>query len=79
MRAREVFGQEKDEWWKRADAAYSAFPNYRARAGRDISVFVIEVGPLPPLVLLLAEDFAGPHILLDRAVLKLDKWIATRL
>jgi hypothetical protein len=42
MRAREVFGQEKDEWWKRADAAYSAFPNYRARAGRDISVFVIE-------------------------------------
>jgi len=23
---REVFGKEKDEWWKRADAAYSAFP-----------------------------------------------------
>ena len=38
-------------------------------------MFVIEVGPLPPLVLLLAEDFAGPHIWLDRAVLKLDKWI----
>src|SRR5882672_7007933 len=30
MRAREVFGAEKDEWWKRADAAYSEFPGYRA-------------------------------------------------
>jgi len=36
MRAREVFGAEKDEWWKRADAAYSEFPGYRARAGREI-------------------------------------------
>jgi len=42
MRAREVFGEEKDEWWKRADAAYSEFPGYRARAGREIPVFVIE-------------------------------------
>ena len=42
MRAREVFGAEKDEWWKRADAAYSKFPGYRARAGREIPVFVIE-------------------------------------
>jgi F420H(2)-dependent quinone reductase len=42
MRAREVFDEEKDEWWKRADAAYSAFPNYRARAGREIPLFVIE-------------------------------------
>ena len=42
MRAREVFGEEKAEWWKRADAAYSAFPGYRARAGREIPVFVIE-------------------------------------
>ena len=42
MRAREVFGEEKDAWWKRADAAYSEFPGYRARAGREIPVFVIE-------------------------------------
>ena len=42
MRAREVFGAEKDEWWKRADAAYSKFPGYRERAGREIPVFVIE-------------------------------------
>ncbi len=40
--AREVFGEEKDEWWKRADAAYSKFPGYRARAGREIPVFVVE-------------------------------------
>jgi deazaflavin-dependent oxidoreductase (nitroreductase family) len=33
MRAREVFGREKDEWWKRTDAAYSMFPTYRACAG----------------------------------------------
>jgi deazaflavin-dependent oxidoreductase (nitroreductase family) len=42
MRAREVFGKEKDEWWKRADAAYSEFPVYRARAGREIPVIIIE-------------------------------------
>ena len=42
MRAREVFGAEKNEWWKRADAAYSAFPGYRARAGREIPLFLIE-------------------------------------
>jgi F420H(2)-dependent quinone reductase len=45
MRTREVFGAEKDEWWKRADAAYSEFPAYRARAGREIPVLVLE--PLP--------------------------------
>jgi deazaflavin-dependent oxidoreductase (nitroreductase family) len=31
LRVREVFGEEKKEWWKRADAAYSEFPAYRAR------------------------------------------------
>jgi F420H(2)-dependent quinone reductase len=46
MRASEVFGKEKDEWWKRAaDAAYSMFPTYRAcvgGAGREIPVLVLE-------------------------------------
>jgi hypothetical protein len=27
------------------------------------------VRPLPPFVLFFAEDFAGPHLLLDRAIL----------
>jgi F420H(2)-dependent quinone reductase len=42
LRAREVFGQEKDEWWMRADAAYPHFPAYRARAGREIPMLVLE-------------------------------------
>ncbi len=42
LRTREVFGEEKKEWWKRADAAYSDFPAYRARAGREIPVLVLE-------------------------------------
>jgi len=45
LRAREVFGEEKNEWWKRMDAAFSNFPEYRARAaraGRVIPVLVLE-------------------------------------
>ena len=42
MRAREVFGAEKDGWWKLADAAYPDFPAYRALAGREIPVLVLE-------------------------------------
>src|SRR5713226_737629 len=42
MRAREVFGEEKNEWWKRADAAWPDFPAYRARAGREIPVLLLE-------------------------------------
>ena len=42
MRVREVFGEEKNELWKRADAAWPDFPAYRARAGREIPVLVLE-------------------------------------
>jgi deazaflavin-dependent oxidoreductase (nitroreductase family) len=42
MRVREVFGWEKNEWWKRADTAWPDFPAYRARAGREIPVLVLE-------------------------------------
>src|ERR1700680_2751703 len=31
---RRALGEEKDEWWKRADVAYSKIPEYRARAAR---------------------------------------------
>jgi F420H(2)-dependent quinone reductase len=41
-RVREVSGEEKNEWWERADAAYPEFPAYRARAGREIPVLVLE-------------------------------------
>src|SRR5580692_3808546 len=42
MRVREAFGEEKNEWWKRADAAWPDFPAYRARAGREIPVLLLE-------------------------------------
>ena len=42
MRACEVFGEENNEWWQRADGAYPDFPAYRARAGREIVVLVLE-------------------------------------
>jgi F420H(2)-dependent quinone reductase len=42
MWVHEVFGDEKIEWWKRADAAYPDFPAYRARAGREIPLLVLE-------------------------------------
>ena len=42
MRVREVVGEEKNEWWKRADAAYPEFPSYRARTSREIPVLVVE-------------------------------------
>src|SRR5579864_8099209 len=51
MRVREVFGEEKNEWWKRAEAAYSQFPTYRARAaraGRAIPVLLLPPPPPPP-------------------------------
>jgi deazaflavin-dependent oxidoreductase (nitroreductase family) len=36
MRTREIFGQEKNGWWKRANAAYSGFPAHRPGAGLEI-------------------------------------------
>jgi deazaflavin-dependent oxidoreductase (nitroreductase family) len=42
MRAREIHGAEKDEWWDRADAAYPDFVKYRAAVERDIPLFVLE-------------------------------------
>jgi deazaflavin-dependent oxidoreductase (nitroreductase family) len=42
MRAREVTGQEKAEWWERAVAAYPDYADYQKKAGREIPVFVLE-------------------------------------
>ncbi|GAA4264101.1 nitroreductase family deazaflavin-dependent oxidoreductase [Dactylosporangium darangshiense] len=42
MRAREIFGEEKLQWWDRADEAYPDFIQYRVTAGRDIPLFVLE-------------------------------------
>jgi deazaflavin-dependent oxidoreductase (nitroreductase family) len=42
MRAREVFGEEKELWWSRAYATYTKFVQYREAAPREIPVLVAE-------------------------------------
>ncbi|MEV5383955.1 nitroreductase family deazaflavin-dependent oxidoreductase [Streptomyces sp. NPDC052721] len=42
MRAREVTGAEKAEWWERAVAAYPAYADYQKNTSREIPVFVLE-------------------------------------
>lgn len=40
--AREVTGDEKTVWWKRAVAAYPDYANYQAKTKRQIPVFVLD-------------------------------------
>jgi deazaflavin-dependent oxidoreductase (nitroreductase family) len=42
FRVREVFGDEKAEWWERAVAAYPPYAEYQERTARQIPVFVTE-------------------------------------
>ncbi|WP_031485612.1 nitroreductase family deazaflavin-dependent oxidoreductase [Streptomyces bicolor] len=42
MKAREVTGAEKDEWWERAVAAYPPYADYQEKTDRVIPVFVLE-------------------------------------
>lgn len=42
MIAREVTGDEREEWWKRAVAAYPDYDEYQAKTERIIPVFVLE-------------------------------------
>lgn len=42
MRAREVTGAEKAEWWERAVAAYPPYADYQKKTDRVIPVFVLE-------------------------------------
>ena len=39
--AREVFGDEKAQWWERAVAAYPDYADYQAKTDRQIPVFVL--------------------------------------
>jgi F420H(2)-dependent quinone reductase len=41
-RAREVFGGEKDLWWRRAVDAYPDYADYQRNTDRQIPVFVLE-------------------------------------
>lgn len=42
MRAREVTGAEKAQWWERAVAAYPPYAEYQRKTDREIPVFVLE-------------------------------------
>ncbi|MFJ7147419.1 nitroreductase family deazaflavin-dependent oxidoreductase [Streptomyces sp. NPDC100445] len=42
MRAREVTGAEKSEWWERAVAAFPPYAEYQEKTSREIPVFVLE-------------------------------------
>ena len=39
--AREVFGDEKAQWWERAVAAWPDYANYQKKTDRQIPVFVL--------------------------------------
>jgi deazaflavin-dependent oxidoreductase (nitroreductase family) len=42
MIAREVSGDERAEWWKRAVAAYPPYAEYQEKTEREIPVFILE-------------------------------------
>jgi deazaflavin-dependent oxidoreductase (nitroreductase family) len=42
VRARVAEGEERADLWRRMNEQYGGFDDYRARTGRDISVFVLE-------------------------------------
>jgi deazaflavin-dependent oxidoreductase (nitroreductase family) len=43
VRAREVFGDEKSQWWRIAERDWPHFPEYREKAGdREIPVLLLE-------------------------------------
>ena len=46
MVARELEGDERREWWKRAVEAFPSYREYQARTRRQIPVFVLE--PVSP-------------------------------
>jgi deazaflavin-dependent oxidoreductase (nitroreductase family) len=42
MRAREVTGDEKRDWWTRAVETWPAYDEYQTKTDRQIPVFVLE-------------------------------------
>jgi len=45
LRAREVFGAEKADAWELAESRWPHFPEYRAKAGREIPILLLEPDP----------------------------------
>ncbi|MBC9822732.1 nitroreductase family deazaflavin-dependent oxidoreductase [Terrabacter sp. MAHUQ-38] len=42
VRARELSGEERDQWWERCVAAYPPYAQYQTKTDRLIPVFVLE-------------------------------------
>ena len=42
MRARELSGEEREQWWERAVAAFPSYAAYQRKTERQIPVFVLE-------------------------------------
>ncbi len=42
LRAREVFGSERETWWERAVSAFPPYAEYATKTDRTIPVFVLE-------------------------------------
>ncbi|GAA1256362.1 nitroreductase family deazaflavin-dependent oxidoreductase [Oryzihumus leptocrescens] len=42
MKAREVTGEEKAQWWERAVATWPDYASYQQKTDREIPVFVLE-------------------------------------
>ena len=40
--ARELSGEERDEWWARAAAVWPDYDNYQKKTDRQIAIFVLE-------------------------------------
>jgi deazaflavin-dependent oxidoreductase (nitroreductase family) len=47
MKAREVTGEEKALWWRRAVEAFPNYADYQEKTTRDIPVFVLEPAATP--------------------------------
>ncbi|MEV8389645.1 MULTISPECIES: nitroreductase family deazaflavin-dependent oxidoreductase [unclassified Streptomyces] len=47
MIAREVTGDEKTAWWKRAVEAFPPYAEYQTKTDREIPVFILEPSPTP--------------------------------
>jgi deazaflavin-dependent oxidoreductase (nitroreductase family) len=45
MVARELAGEEREIWWKRAVAAYPDYADYQRKTDREIPLFVLEPAP----------------------------------
>ena len=47
MNAREVTGEEKAQWWRRAVEAFPDYADYQEKTTREIPVFVLEPAATP--------------------------------